>query len=87
LGLETVDGAECYHLRGSVPASALAALIGSQESTPSAAAIDLWVGTKDFTLRQARLVGAILPEESPLLERSLKFSDFDKPMTIKAPIP
>lgn len=87
LGTETVGGTEAYRLRGKIPAEALASLIGSPQYAQTEVAIDLWVDTRDFRLRQARLVGAILPDESPLLERTLALSDFDKAITIEAPIP
>ena len=87
LGRETIDGVESYHLRGKIPAESLATLVGSREAASSPVAVDLWVDGRDFLLRQARLVGAILPEESALLERSLKVSNFNKTISIKEPIP
>jgi hypothetical protein len=87
LGRESVDGADSYHLRGTVPAEVLADLVGSGESVDSPVDVELWVDSREFLLRRAKLVGAIVPGESEFLERELYLSGFNQAATIEAPIP
>lgn len=87
LGRESVDGADSYHLRGTLPAEVLASLVGSAESVDGPVDVELWVDSREFLLRRAKLVGAIVPGESEFLERELYLSGFNQPSTIEAPIP
>jgi hypothetical protein len=87
LGRESVDGADSYHLRGTLTASVLADLVGSRESVDGPVEVELWVDSGQFLLRRARLVGAIVPGESEFLERMLHLSGFNQVSTIEAPIP
>jgi hypothetical protein len=87
LGKESVDGLETYHLRGNIPADVLAALIGSREAASEPVIAEFWIDTKEFRLRQVKLVGAITAGESTRVERIFRLTDFDKPVAIEAPIP
>lgn len=81
----SVDGVDCYHLTGKVAASLIAGLVGASGSTDALSG-DLWVGAKDFLVRQIRLIGPIATNEPPGIERTLVLSNFNETVTIDAPV-
>jgi len=83
-GSETVGGADCYRLKGTVPASALAAFLGT---TPSALSVpvELWIGKRDLLLRQVRASGPAAPGEAKDVSRTVSVSRFDEHVTISVP--
>src|SRR5439155_18913743 len=86
-GHESTDGVDTYRLSGRIPAAVLASLVGSAQAAAAPVAVELWIGSSDDRLRRARLVGAILPDESAQLERTLALSAFDAAPAIEAPLP
>ncbi len=84
IGKETLDGVESYHLKGAVPAAALADLIGGNPGV-NPVAVELWIGTGDFLLRKVKMTGAITSDEAAQLERTLAVSDFNKSVVIEPP--
>ncbi|HEY3082077.1 MAG TPA: LppX_LprAFG lipoprotein [Chloroflexota bacterium] len=84
-GRASQDGVDSYHLAGPIPAEALARLVGAASPAPGAVQSDLWIDAADFRLRRARLVGPIVADEPPNLERVLTLSDFDAAIQIEPP--
>ncbi|HLH73561.1 MAG TPA: LppX_LprAFG lipoprotein [Chloroflexota bacterium] len=84
LANESIDNIECYHISGQLVASLLAGLVGvAGSSTPLAG--DLWIGTKDFLVRQVHLVGPIAKNEPPQIQRTLVLSNYGETVTIEPP--
>lgn len=84
-GRASQGGVDMFHLAGPVPAEHLARTVGAGQPAGGSVQTELWVGAADYRLRRARLVGAIVADESPTLERVLTLSDFDAPTQIEAP--
>lgn len=82
---ETLDGVATHHLRGTLPASAIADMVGGQARDEQVAG-EVWVGVDDFLLRQARIQGAIAAAEKAGVVRLLKFSRFNEAITIEPPL-
>jgi len=82
---ETVTGVDCYHVTGKIGAALIAGLAGAP-GTANALAGDLWVGTKDFLVRQIRLVGPVTSTEPPQIVRVLALSSFDETVAIEPPV-
>ncbi|MBI4494585.1 MAG: LppX_LprAFG lipoprotein [Chloroflexi bacterium] len=85
IATETLDGARTYHLRGSVPASPIAQMVGGQPMGESVVG-EVWVDADDFRVRQVRLEGAIGPGDKATTVRLLKLSRFDEPISIEPPL-
>ena len=81
---EKVDGVECYRIKGSVAASAVASIAGVVTTSQDFAA-KLWVGTEDSLVRRIELVGAASPDEDVKTVRVIVLSKFDEPVTISPP--
>jgi lipoprotein LprG len=81
---ETVDGTECFHLKGQVPGSLVAGLIGTKTSTATLAG-EIWIGTTDYLPRQILLAGPITSDEPPDIQRTLSLSNFNESVTIDPP--
>jgi hypothetical protein len=84
LASDTVDGVDCYHVSGAIAASLIAGLVGAP-GTSNALAGDVWVGTKDFLVRQIRLVGPISSNEPPQIQRVLALSKYNETVSIEPP--
>jgi hypothetical protein len=84
-GRASQDGVDAYHLAGPLPAEALARLVGVASPASGSVESELWFGAADFRLRRARLVGPVVADEPPNLERVLTLSDFDAPLQIDPP--
>ncbi len=85
LGGAEVEGVAAYHLSGRVAASALESITGS--SLPGAEVeVELWVGKEDFYLLQAKLTGQITPTEGTGMVRWLRFSQFNREISIEPPL-
>ncbi|HEV8638421.1 MAG TPA: LppX_LprAFG lipoprotein [Chloroflexota bacterium] len=84
-GRANQDGVDAYHLAGPVPAEALARVVGGAAPASGSVESELWIGAADFRLRRARLVGAVVADEPPNLERVLTLSDFDAQIQIEPP--
>lgn len=81
---EAIDGADCYHLKGSLDPGVVSFVFGSTPASRSVQA-EVWIDTGDLLVRQIRLEGAILQEEPPGIVRTLKLSKFNEPVTIEPP--
>lgn len=85
LGEAEVEGTPAYHLSGRVAASALESITGSY--LPGAEVeVELWVGKEDFYLLQAKLTGQITPTEGTGMVRWLRFSQFNREISIEPPL-
>lgn len=84
LGNETIQGTDCYHLTGKIAAAPIAGLLGTTATTDTLDG-DVWIGTKDFLVRQISLTGPITTGEPPKIQRVLSLSRFNEAMTIDAP--
>lgn len=83
-GTELVDNVASYRIKATVPPASMQAL--SPEITATAPlSATLWVGSSDFLIRQVQITGALLKDEPATVVRTLKFSNFDTPVTIQLP--
>jgi hypothetical protein len=83
-GTESVDNVPSYRITATVPPASMQAL--SPEITATAPlSATLWVGSTDFLIRQVQITGALLKDEPATIVRTLKFSNFDTPVTIQLP--
>ena len=83
-GTETVDGAEVYHLKGTLTSQDLASL-GADPNSNAKVDTEAWVGTQDFRLRQVTLRGPIGAGEAADLLRTIRLSRFDETFDIQPP--
>ena len=83
-GSATVDGVDCYVLRGKVPARALTAILGNPPSG-RLANVALDIGKSDSLLRGIRLSGPIAASEPTNIAREVDVSRFDEKVSIEAP--
>lgn len=81
---ETIDGVECYHLRGTLSAKDLAS-IGADPNGNASVTADAWMGTQDFLVRQLTLKGTIAAGEPADLTRVIHLSRFDQTFDIRPP--
>lgn len=81
---EAVEGTESYHLKGTLEPAAVVALTGG---APAGAplAVEAWIGTGDFLVRQIKLQGAVLQGDQANVLRTLTLSRFNTPVTIEPP--
>lgn len=77
------DAAE-YHIRGTLPATALAPLFGETDAQ-SDVDVALTIGKARLYLNKARLEGRITPTEADGLVRVITLSEFDEPVDIAIP--
>jgi hypothetical protein len=85
LGEAEVDGVPAYHLSGKVPTSALESITGSS-LTGAEVEVELWVGKEDLYLLQAKITGQITPTEGTGMVRWLRFSQFNREISIEPPL-
>lgn len=78
VGSESVGGVDAYHLTGTVPASEVAALLGSA-SGGGLDPVELWVGKDDLILRR------ITVQERGGATRAVEVSGFGTRVVIEAP--
>jgi hypothetical protein len=83
-GTETVDNVASYRIKATVPPASMQALSPEITATDPLSAT-LWVGSADFLVRQVQITGALLKDEPATVVRTLKFSNFDTPVTIQLP--
>jgi lipoprotein LprG len=83
-GLETVGTAQIYRMNGKLPSQSLAAFLGTV--TPDLMVdTEAWIGVDDMYLHQVVFHGIIMTGDTEKIERTIKLSDFNQPMTIEAP--
>ena len=83
-GHESVDGTDCYRIKGKVPASALQAL-SPDVSGASDLNTTLWIGSSDFLVRRVKLEGPFAQSEPSNMVRTITFSDYNKDVKIEPP--
>lgn len=83
-GTETVDGAPCYRLRGSMPASVVAPFLIAKPGNVQVP-VDVDVGEQDFVLRRIRIDGPVNSSEPKDIRRTITLSRFDEPVTVAPP--
>jgi hypothetical protein len=83
-GTETVDNVSAYRITTTVPPASMQALSPEITATDPLSAT-LWVGSTDFLVHQVQITGALLKNEPATVVRTLKFSNFDTPVTIRLP--
>jgi len=81
---EAIDGAESYHVKGTVESGLIAALVGGAPSNAQVQ-VEMWIGTADFFVRQIKLAGPLLQDDAAKIVRTLKLSKFNEPVTIEPP--
>ncbi len=83
-GRETVNGMETIRIDGDLVSEDLANLITSADSGHP---IDLtvWVGAKDQSVRQIRIVGNVFTDDGAGTSRLIILSDYDQPVDIQLP--
>jgi hypothetical protein len=81
---ESIQGTDCYHVSGKIPAAPIAGLVGT---TTTATTLDgeVWVGTQDFLPRQISLAGPLTTNEPANISRLLALSNFNESISIEAP--
>ncbi|MFC2059103.1 LppX_LprAFG lipoprotein [Chloroflexota bacterium] len=82
---EKAAGVNCYKLKGSIDSGTLISIFGSTVLEGVAIAIEVWIGSEDLLVHQITFEGQITESEEPGIIRTLKLSDFDKPVTIEIP--
>jgi hypothetical protein len=83
-GEDSVDGVKAYHLSGTLMSDALTNSLTFADSGRTLK-VDAWLGKDDALLRRAQLKGALAPDESADVVRTITLSKFDAPVTIEAP--
>jgi len=83
-GSETVDGVDCYRLTGTVSARDVAKFLATKPSDRSVD-VELYVGKDDLLLREVRVLGPVASGEPSDIERDVRLSRFDEPVSIEAP--
>ena len=84
-GVETLDGAQTYHVKGSLDGARLQFMSGGLISAGRIDA-DVWADAQTFTVRRVVLVDTTTSAEKPATW-TLTFSKFGAPVDIEAPIP
>ncbi|HLF27594.1 MAG TPA: LppX_LprAFG lipoprotein [Anaerolineae bacterium] len=83
-GVESIDGAQVYRVRGSLDGARLQFMSGGLIST-GRVDVDVWVDAQTFVVRRTVLVDATTDSEQPSTW-ILTFSKFGEPASIEKPI-
>ena len=83
-GVESIDGAQAYRVKGSLDGTRLQLMSGGLIST-GRVDVDVWVDAQAFTVRRVVLVDTATSVEKPSTW-TLTFGKFGVPATIEAPI-
>ncbi len=83
-GVESIDGAQAYRVKGSLDGARLQFMSGGLIGTGRVEA-ELWVDAETFIVRRTVLIDASVDPEKPSTW-TLTFSKFGAPVTIEAPI-
>ncbi len=84
VGVEDTDSGKAYHLTATIHASQLAALSPEAVQTDEVK-VDLWIGFSDTQLHRVLLTGAISRGDTANATYDIRFSDYDKPVTVNLP--
>jgi hypothetical protein len=83
VGVESIDNAQVYHVKGRIDGSRLGRMSGGLIGS-STVDVDVWVDPQTFTVRKVVLVDPSADSENPSIW-TLTFSKFGEPVTIQAP--
>lgn len=81
---QDVGGVKTHHLKGSVPPTEVAGIVGAVTATEPFAS-EIWVGVDDHLVRRIQITGAATTGEDPKTARTIDLSAFDAPVAIEAP--
>ncbi len=81
---ESVGGAQCYKLKGSIAAADIASIVASANADNDLDCL-LWIGAEDHLVRRIQTVGAAEADEDPRLLRTIELSQFGDPVVIEVP--
>ncbi|MGH9510459.1 MAG: LppX_LprAFG lipoprotein [Terriglobales bacterium] len=84
VGIESIDGAQTYRVKGSLAGTRLQFMSGGLIST-GRVDVEVWVDTQTFNIRRTVLVDHRTDAEEPTTW-SISFSQFGEPVEIEAPI-
>ena len=82
---EEISGVACYHVKGSIDSGQLRPITCGAAIGGTSVDTEVWIGKKDFLLRQIRLRGQITKGEQADITRTMKLSKFDQAVSIKLP--
>jgi len=82
---ESIGGTATHHLKGTVAAADVAAVVGAVEVTGTFPT-EIWVGVKDGYVYQVQISGAATSTDDPKTVRVITLSNLNKSVDIKAPI-
>ena len=85
VGSESVNGVDCRHLTGKVPADAIGPLVAAQTTSRKLVPIELWVGKRDSLLYRVRVDGPLAAGDAKDATRTVELSRFGEHVTIAAP--
>lgn len=83
-GVESIDGAPAYHVKGSLDGARLQFMSGGLIST-GRVEVDVWSDAQAFTVRRAVLVDTSTDPQKPSTW-TITFSKFGQPVSIEAPV-
>ena len=84
MGLETLGDVETYLIKGEVPSRSLAPLLGTV-APDLLVDTEAWIGVEDMYLHQVVFRGRVTPDDADDIIRTVKLSNFNAPVDIKAP--
>jgi lipoprotein LprG len=84
LGVESIDGAQAYRVKGSLDGARLQVMSGGLIGT-QVIPVEVWIDAQTFVVRRTVLVDAPVDAEEPSTW-TLTFSKFGEPVTIERPI-
>ncbi|HEY4687970.1 MAG TPA: LppX_LprAFG lipoprotein [Anaerolineae bacterium] len=83
-GVESIDGAQAYRVKGSLDGARLQVMSGRLIGTDRVP-VEVWVDAQTFLVRRTVLIDASKDAEKPSTW-TLSFSKFGEPVTIEAPL-
>jgi hypothetical protein len=84
-GLETLGDVATYRMKGELPSRSLASLLGTV-SQDLVVDTEAWIGVDDMYLHQVVFGSIVTPDDSVDIKRTIKLSNFNRPVTIEAPM-
>jgi hypothetical protein len=83
-GREAIQGAQTFHVEGSITSDGLADLITTADPGHNVT-LTLWIDVSDYILRQIRIAGQIYDDDGPGTTRLLTIEGIDIPVDIQLP--
>ncbi len=84
VGQGKVDGADTWHVTGTIPSDTLTAAVPVAKPGFTVA-IEAWIGISDSLIRRVYLEGPIEPDEANNIVRQLTLSNFGEQVTVTPP--